>query len=265
MTQIVAIANQKGGVGKTTTALNLGVALVQKQRRVLLIDLDPQGGLSIFLGFDPHRIERSSYSLLMFEGMTITRTLQPVRSGLALIPGSIDLAAAAVKIIQEQQPLDRLRRALRSSRIAFDFVLIDTPPSLDVMTAISMVAAHEVLIPAQCHFMAIHGIRAVKDTINRIKEDLGNPDLKLLGVLPTMYDPNADYAQRVVEELRAVLPGQVFNTLIPYDVRLLDSPYHGRPVIEDTPDSPSASAYRALASEILALNGGPAEPSSSND
>jgi chromosome partitioning protein len=252
MTRILVIANQKGGVGKTTTALNLGVALSQMQRRVLMVDLDPQGGLTVFMGLDPYRIERSSYSILMYDGMTVTRAMKPFNSGLALIPGSIDLATAAVKIVQEQQPLDRLRAVLRASRIAFDYVLIDTPPSLDVMTAISLVAADEVIIPAQCHYLAILGIRAIKDTIDRVRNGMRNPHLKLRGVLPTMFDAQAGYAQTVVDELRAVLPGQVFQTIIPYDFRVLDAPYRGRSIIEDMPNSPAALAYRALAGELLA-------------
>ncbi len=252
MARILAIANQKGGVGKTTTALNLGVVLAQCKRRVLMVDLDPQGGLSVFMGLDPYHVPRSSYSLLMYDNMTLSRVLKPVNWGLALVPGSIDLATAAIKIIQEQQPLDRLRRSLRETRLQFDYILIDTPPSLDVMTAISMVAADEVIIPAQCHYLAMLGIRAIKDTMERVRTGMRNPDLRLRGVLPTMYDTEADFSQRVVDEMRVVMPGEVFHAVIPYDVRVLDAPHRGRPVVDDAPTSPAALAYRMLADEIMA-------------
>ena len=252
MARILAIANQKGGVGKTTTALNLGVVLAQCRRRVLMVDLDPQGGLTVFMGLDPYHLPRSSYSLLMYDNMSLTRVMKPVNWGMALVPGSIDLATAAIKIIQQQHPLDRLRRTLRETRLEFDYILIDTPPSLDVMTAISLVAADEVIIPAQCHFLAMLGVRAIKDTIERVRTGMRNPELRLRGVLPTMYDAEADYSQRVVEEMRAVLPGEVFASVIPYDVRVVDAPHRGRPVVDDAPTSPAAIAYRMLADEIMA-------------
>ncbi|MBL8163998.1 MAG: ParA family protein [Anaerolineae bacterium] len=250
MTQIYAVANQKGGVGKTTTTLNLGLSLAA-QKRVLLIDLDPQATLTTALGFDPYRLERSSYSLLMFDGMTLARALKPLRANLALIPGSVDLQAASIKLVQEHHPLERLREVLRATRLPFDYVLIDTPPGLNVLTVVGLLAADQVIVPAQCNHMAIQGIRAVQDVTRRIRENMGNPDLRLRGVLPTFYDPNAVYSQTVLEEIRALLPAQVFKSLIPYDVHVADAPHTGKAVVEYAPQSPGALAYHGLAEEIL--------------
>lgn len=252
MTQILAITNQKGGVGKTTTTLNLGFELAKRHCRVLLVDLDPQGGLTVFMGLDPYKLQRSSYSLLMHKDVSLSRALHTVNSELALVPASIDLAVATVKIIQEQRPLDQLRHVLRESRVSFDYVLIDTPPTLDVMTAISLVAADNVIIPAQCHFLAMLGIRAIKESIQRVRDGMRNPGLRLRGVLPTMFDPASGQSQTALDEMRAVLGDEVFATVIPYDVRAQDAPFRGKPVVEDAPDSPAAVAYQRFADELLA-------------
>lgn len=252
MTKIVAIVNQKGGVGKTTTAWNLGVVLTQQGYRVLLIDLDAQGGLTALMGLDPYQMARSSYSLLMFDEVSLARTMQMFGSGLALVPGSIDLATAAVKITQEEQPLDRLHRVLATSRIKFDYVFIDTPPTLDVITAISLIAANGVIIPTQTHYLALLGIRNILDTMNRIQQ-FRNPDLRLLGALATMYDPQSAHAQSVLTEMQAVLPGRVFQTIIPYDPHVIDSPHSGKALVEYAPTSPAALAYRSLADELGSL------------
>ncbi len=251
VTHILAIANQKGGVGKTTTALNLGLTLAS-ECRVLLIDLDPQASLTAYLGVDPYRQERSSYSLLMFAGMTLARVLRPLRPGLALIPGSVDLQTASIKLLQENHSLDRLRTVLRGSRIPFDYVLIDTPPGLNVLTVTGLLAADDVIIPTQCNHAAILGVRAVQDVTRRIRENMGNPDLKVLGVLPTFYDEQALYSSQILAELQALLPGQVFNTHIPYDVNVADAPHAGKAVVDYAPESPGAVAYRQLAYEITA-------------
>jgi chromosome partitioning protein len=251
LTRIVAIANQKGGVGKTTTALNLGLVLAQRGRRVLLVDVDPQASLTGYLGLDPYRTERSSYSLLMFPEMTLTRVLRPMRPSLALIPGSVDLATAAIKMVQEPYPLERLRHVLRTGRFPFDEVLIDTPPSLSVLSVVSLLAADEVMIPTQCNHGATQGIRAIQDVIKRIRAGMGNPDLKLRGVLPTLFDSESAYAQDVLSELRALLPGQVLETMIPYDVNVADAPHKGKAIVEYAPDSPGALAYNKLADEVL--------------
>lgn len=251
MSRIVAIVNQKGGVGKTTTAINLGM-LLARQCRVLFVDLDPQASLTMFWGLDPYRQERSSYSLLMFDGMTLTRGLRTLSSSTALLPGSVDLATAAIKIVQEHPPLDRLRKALRESRVVFDFVLIDTPPGLNVLTVTGLIAADEVIIPSQCNHQTIMSIRAVQDITRRIRDNLGNPGLQMRGILPTFFDSGAVHAQLILQEMRALLPNQVFKTVIPYDTHVADAPHTGKAVVDYAPESPGAVAYQQLAAEILA-------------
>lgn len=249
MARILAIANQKGGVGKTTTTLNLGLVMARK-RRVLLIDLDPQASLTVALGLDPYRQERSAYSLLLYDDMALSRAIRPIHSSLALVPGSVDLATAAIKLVQEPHPLDRLRRLLRASRLQFDEVLIDTPPGMNVLTVTGLLAANSVLIPAQCNHAAILGIRAVLDVSRRVREQMGNPELKVLGIVPTFFDAQAVYSTKLLEELRALLPNQVLQTTIPYDVHVADAPHRGRAVVQDAPDSPGALAYVKLAEEL---------------
>lgn len=251
MARILAVANQKGGVGKTTTALNLSVVLAQKQYRVLLVDLDPQASLTVFVGLDPYRVERSTYSLLMHSNMMLTRVLKPLGSYLALLPGSVDLANASIQLVQGDFPLDRLRDTLRQGHVEFDYVLIDTPPGLNVLTIVGLIAADEVLIPAQCNHSAILGIRAIQDVVQRVRNDMGNPSLEIAGILPTLYDANAIYAPNVLDELHALLPGLVLNTIIPYDSNVADAPHQGQVVVDYAPDLPASLAYNALADELL--------------
>ena len=247
MARIITIANQKGGVGKTTTTLNLGVALSRQQRRVLLVDLDPQANLTALLGLDPYEKRRSSYSLLMFPDTTVTRVMVTLDSWLALVPASIDLAVASVKLVQGEGMIDRLHGALRESRVVFDDILIDTPPGLDVLTAVGLIAADAVIIPVQCSKLAMLGVRATYEAIQRISAGSSNPGLRLYGVLPTLFDADLAYSAAILNELRVVLPGFVFDTLIPYDPYVADAPHTGRPVVDYAPDSPAALAYLTLA------------------
>lgn len=251
MAYILAVANQKGGVGKTTTVLNLGLALSSTGKRVLLVDLDPQASLTISLGHDPYKLERSTYSLLMYPEISLVRTLRTHSSLLALIPGSVDLASAAIRMVQEQYPLVRLRTTLRENRFTFDYILIDTPPGLNVLTVSGLLAADAAIIPTQCNHAAMLGIRAMQDIFKRIRGNLGNPELVLRGVLPTFYDVDAVYSGVVLEELKTLLPGQVFNTRIPYDTQVADAPHTGKAVVDYAPESVGAKAYFSLADEIL--------------
>jgi chromosome partitioning protein len=255
VTRILALANQKGGVGKTTTTLNLGLVLAQRGQRVLLIDLDPQSSLTSFMGYNPYQQDRSSYGLLMQPDFSLTRVMQTHRSTLALIPGSVDLAGAAIRLVQEQRPLTRLRQVLRENRYMFDFILMDTPPGLNVLMVAGFLAATEVIIPTQCNQGALSGVRAIQDAIKRIREGLGNPELTLRGVLPTFYDADSLYARQLLDEIRALLPGQIFKTVIPYDTHIADAPFAGKAVVDYAPQSAGAVAYRQVADELLTTSG----------
>ncbi len=251
MAHILTVANQKGGVGKTTTVLNLGLMLASRGKRVLLVDLDPQASLTIFMGYDPYRLTRSSYSLLMYPEISLVRVMQTFGSLVALIPGSVDLATAAIRMVQEQHPLGRLRTVLRETQYTFDYILIDTPPGLNVLTVSALIASDQLIIPIQCNYPAIQGIKAVQDIINHVREGMGNPNLKLRGILPTFFDSESLFSAKVLADMRAVLPGQIFRTAIPYDPTVADAPHVGKAVVDYAPDSPGAEAYRALVDELL--------------
>jgi chromosome partitioning protein len=250
VTRIISVANQKGGVGKTTTTINLGTALAQAGARVLLVDLDPQASLTAFWSLDPYRMERSTYSLLMYPEVTVARIIRPLVNGLSLLPGSVDLATAAIRLVQANLPLDRLRTAMRESRLSFDYILVDTPPGLNVLTVVGLLAADEVLVPTQVNHTAIQGVRALQDVVKRIREHMGNPGLTVTGILPTFYDADSAYAPQTLDELRALLKAQLCRTVIPYDPSVADAPYKGKSVVDFAPDGPGAKAYRALTAEI---------------
>lgn len=249
MTRTLVIANQKGGVGKSTSVMNLGVALAERGARVLLIDLDPQGGLTGAFGLDSYDIRRSAFSLLMYSHVSLARVIRPVRHNLALIPASIDLAAAEIRLANASDRVHRLNQSLQRSRIPFDYVFIDTPPGLGILTANGLVAAHEVLVPVQCQFLAMRGVRALMDTIVRIKNSM-NASLRLAGLFGTMYRPDSQHSQEVVDELRTVFGPKMFKTLIHFDDVVAEAPVAGLSVLEYIPRHPIAQGYRALAEEV---------------
>ncbi len=249
MTRTLVIANQKGGVGKSTSVMNLGIALATRGQRVLLVDLDPQGGLTGAFGLDSYAIPLSTFSLLMSPQISIGRVVRKLRERLALVPASLDLAAAEIQLANASQRALRLRQALQRETTTFDYILIDTPPGLGVLTANGLVAADDVLIPVQCQYLAMRGVRALLETVVRIRKHL-NPTLRLGGVFATMYRPNSTHAREVVEEMRAVFGHKMFRTLIHYDEAVAEAPVAGVSLLEYAPVHPVAQAYHALAEEV---------------
>ncbi|MBN1284295.1 MAG: ParA family protein [Anaerolineae bacterium] len=237
-------------MGKTTTVANLGAAFTEHGLRVLLIDLDPQGGLTAYFGLDPYNMRYSMYSLLMHENAPPARALHNIYENLALLPASIDLAAAEIALANKADRVYRLEDVLERIRTPFDMILIDTPPSLGVLTANGLCAAREALITVQCNYLAMRGVRPMLETIERVHEGL-NEELKLLGVVATMYRPESRHAQEVIQELKEFFRDNMFDTLIPDDEIYAETPLAEQTVVNYYPDHPAAAAYRALAEEIL--------------
>ena len=251
MARKLVVANQKGGVGKTTVAVNLGAALVERGRRVLLLDLDPQAGLTASLGIDPYAERRGMYALLTQQEVTPPQVTLHAADGLAVIPASLDLAALESRLGTGQSAVFRLRGALERAESPFDYVIIDTPPSLGILTANALIAADAVLITVQAQYLAMRGVRTLLDTIGHVRTRL-NPALALAGVLVTMYRPESLHAREALDEIRAVFPRETFRTVIPDSEAVIEAPVAGISVLAYAPGDPAAQAYRALAEEIMA-------------
>jgi chromosome partitioning protein len=252
--QIIACANQKGGVGKTTTVVNLASYLALSGERVLVIDLDPQGNATSGLGVDRGQLDRSIYDAVVGAvGFDDLLTATGV-AGLSLIPATISLAGAEVELAPLSQRERRLGRLIATVRERFDYILLDCPPSLGLLTVNALTAADAVLIPLQCEFYALEGLTQLIATVNLVRDHL-NPDLAVKGVVLTMYDARTNLSAQVSAEVRRHLDGAVFDTVIPRSVRLSESPSYGQPIALYSADSKGADAYRALAAELRARDG----------
>ena len=248
----IAVTNQKGGVGKTTTAINLSAALVELGRRVLLIDLDPQGNASTGLGIDTDRRRRNSYDLLLGEAGVSDLALKTSVPNLAVIPATQDLASADVDLVDDPKRARRLSSALDDAALggSWDHVVIDCPPSLNLLTVNAMAASDAVLVPLQCEFFAMEGLSQLLSTVREIRKAL-NPALVVEGVVLTMYDRRNNLSELVAKDVRATLGDVVYRTVIPRNVRLSEAPSYAVPATVYDPGSSGSLAYRALARELI--------------
>jgi chromosome partitioning protein len=251
MARTISIANQKGGVGKTTTVVNLGVALAQMNKKTLVLDLDPQGALSVGLGVDGFGLEETIYTAMMEPELSINRIIYPIQAYLDLIPSNIDLASAEMELIAEIRREYILRRVLEPLQPWYDFILVDCPPSLGLLTVNALCASQEVLVPMQCEYFAMRGIRLLLDTIERINARL-NPDLALGGILATMYSTGTVHAREVLDEIRAVFGDKVFDVVIYKSIRFAEASVASQAIVEYAGKHKGAKAYRQLAKEIVA-------------
>lgn len=247
---ILAIANQKGGVGKTTTAVNISAILSRRGLRLLLIDMDPQGNATSSFGIDKRALESTVYDILVNDSRVEDLLIPAVRPNLDLLPANPSLAGAEVELVDLDERAYRLRDALDESTVSYDLIVIDCPPSLGLITVNALSAATHVVVPIQCEYLALEGLGQLIATIDRVKRSL-NPDLDVTGVLMTMYDARTRLSAHVVEEVRRFFPRRIFRTIVPRSIRLAEAPSYGQSIDEYDAGSRGASAYEAFAIELV--------------
>ena len=260
MTKIYTLVNQKGGVGKTTTAINLGAYLGQFGKRVLLIDLDAQANATSSLGIDKYAVKKGTYEVLIGSEPMLPHILLNPKSKMSLLPSSPALAGAEVELIDLPKREFKLREAIQPVIDRYDYILIDCPPSLSLLTVNGLMAARDgVLIPVQCEYLALEGVGQLTQTLNRIRTSL-YPEMKIRGVILTMFDGRTNLSTDVVNEVKKFFPNQVMSAVIPRSIRLAEAPSYGLPIANYAPEAGSAKAYAALAREILTQDGFKAIP-----
>ena len=250
MKRIIAIANQKGGVGKTTTNVNLATCLAQAGKRVLVADMDPQGNTTSGFGVDKHKVETSIYSLLSGEAYLEQVAIDVGIEGLQLLPANIELSGAEIELIDQPEREYKLRDIFNHAKYLYDFILIDCPPSLNMLTINALCAADSILVPLQCEYYALEGMTQLMHTINLVQRRL-NPNLAIEGIVFTMYDSRTNLSAQVVEEVRNNMTAHIFDSIIPRNVRLSEAPSHGLPISLYAPNSKGANAYIKLAAEVI--------------
>ncbi|PLX26018.1 chromosome partitioning protein ParA [Candidatus Parcubacteria bacterium] len=250
MARIISIVNQKGGVGKTTTTINLAAWLAELGKRVLIVDIDPQGNASSGLGIDYKNLNKGMYEVLTDENTRITEAIKSHKPNFHVLPSTPDLAGAGVDLVEVSNREFKLEQNIKEVADLYDYILIDNPPSLGLLTINGLVAAREVLIPVQCEYYALEGLSQLLETIDLIRNHL-QPELKVLGAIMTMYDTRNKLSSAVFEELHRYFPAKVFRTVIPRNVKLAEAPSHGLPVKDYDPGSVGSNAYKRLAQELI--------------
>jgi chromosome partitioning protein len=248
--RIIAVANQKGGVGKTTTAVNLSACLAEQGMRVLLVDIDPQGNATSGLGIDRKSVKASVYDVLLDDMSPVEAMVETKVPNLSVVPATIDLAGAEIELVPRISRENRLKKALHPIRDQFDFIMMDCPPSLGLLTINALTAADSILIPIQCEYYALEGLTQLMDTFKLVREAL-NPALEVEGVLLTMFDGRTNLSIQVVEDVKRFFKGKVYRSIITRNVRLSEAPSHGVPITMYDPRSKGAEAYTELAKEVI--------------
>ena len=250
MGKVIAIANQKGGVGKTTTTINLAACVAEKGKKILVIDMDPQGNATTGFGIEKNELDNTVYELMLGECSVKECIIPNVIENLSLIPSNVNLAAAEIELVEQARKEYILKNEIDWVKDQYDYIFIDCPPSLSMLTVNAMTTADSVLVPIQCEYYALEGLSQLIHTVNLIRKKI-NPNLKMEGVVFTMYDARTNLSEEVVQNVKDTLEERIFKTLIPRNVRLAEAPSYGMPIIEYDPRSTGAKAYDALAKKVI--------------